>query len=214
MKPLFALLALPIAAHASWFSYEAGIGVTQFNTEDGRWYQEGSPHAVDARSPSLSAGLTGDLYARGSYGVAWHADYIYLGTVSASCSCVRDENYDTQHHMARGGTPSDFTGSGHVQGVTLTLEPYTWSHGWRFAAEGGVFGYVQHWNEYVQVRDWPAELHVNAPGGVHFAPVAGVSIGRKNWSLSYRHYFLKRNNAVEYPPLWNDADELRLTVKF
>ena len=58
MKSLLLLLALPVAAHASWFEYEAGIGMAQYETEDGRWWQQDVSHSVRSRAPAFSAGLT------------------------------------------------------------------------------------------------------------------------------------------------------------
>jgi len=216
MKPLLLLLALPLTAHASWFELEAGAGVTIFQTENGRWYQEGMPdNRFTKIAPEYSAGVTGALVSRGAWGVDWHADYVNLGRAAASCQCdTSDSDYaaHTTKHTAY------YTGSGRAQGVALTVEPYRWYGGWRFGAEAGAYFYHSTWSE--QVYGWtasdapPVNLRLSATGW-HVAPVIGMSISKDSWSVNYRHYFLKRNiKGQNVPPLWNDADVIEIKRRF
>lgn len=219
-----AVIALAFAPAARAWQFEAGVGINFYETTDGRWYQRAATHALQARTPAVSFGVTGDIYTSGTYGVAWHADYVNLGHASADCICTpMDENYDANHHRMVTPRPYDvpdafFSGAGNAQGVALTLEPYYVTHGWRFAAEAGVFGYLPKWGE--TVTNWqvggvaPRTINVSTPRKLSLVPVVGASIGRDNWSLSYRHYFMRMANYGDTPPVWTDADVLEYKLRF
>lgn len=212
MKTLLALLVLPVAAHAqSFFQIQAGVGITHYATENGRWYQNGMPeNKVTSITPALSLGVTGALVSRGAWGIDWHAGYANLGRAAASCWCtINDQDY--QQHRPSALT-EHYTGSGNVQGVALTLEPYRYYGGLRFGIEAGAYLYRSGWKETV----------TNSPIGLpdvsinesrwSVAPVAGASVGNGVWSVSYRHYLLRYKSQT--PPLWNGADVLMITRRF
>ncbi len=47
------------------------------------------------------------------------------------------------------------------------------------------------------------------------ALVAGASIGYKDWTLAYRHYFTGREHMHDsLPPLWRDIDVIEVRYKF
>lgn len=212
MKLVAMFLALPVIAHAqSFFRIEAGLAVTHYQTENGRWYQNGMPdNKVTSTVPSFTLGLTGPVVSRGAWGVDWHADYVNLGRAAASCQCtVSDADY--QQHVA--GAPTEYyTGSGRAQGVALTLEPYRYYAGLRWGLEAGAYVYHAAWNE--SVTGWPAGGPMIHLSESHWsvAPVAGVSVGNRDWTLNYRHYLLRYKSNL--PPLWNGADVLSITRRF
>jgi hypothetical protein len=222
-----ALIAASTAAHAapfeSFFRAEAGLGVTNYSIEDGRWYQQGMSHDVTHVAPEWSLGLTGPIVTRGKWGVDWHADYVNLGRAAADCTCTpSDENYSVKQHKKLNVVDVDdayFTGSGRAQGFALTIEPYYWFHGLRIGVEAGAFAYRSSWDESVfnwQVNRAVAPQNLNVGGSSYnVAPVAGVNIGNGRVSLAYRHYFMSLNSRRSgNPPLWNDADVLEVKVKF
>lgn len=211
------------AAHAQ-FRPEIGIGAAQFSDKgDGTWYQQSQPYGLSLSVPTITLGLTGDLYTRGDWGVAWHADYVWLGNVSADCSCTPvDANYSTTTHMKNNTVDVPdalFSGHGQVQGVALTVEPYYWSHGFRFAAEAGLFPYLWHWSE--TVNNWsdrpgmtPYTIAANSGRNLSLGEVVGVSVSRGPFTVAYRHYFLPTQGANGVPPIWKGADMLEVRYKF
>jgi hypothetical protein len=191
MKLLPLLFLLPALAHASWFDFEAGIGVSQSKgMGDGVWVQQGAPgNREQLRSPAYLAGITGDLTDH----LAWHADYVYFGGLSASVDGVPDANYDPHAHRMIGNLPrySPFNGQGHTQGVMLTLEPHTALHGVRFGAEAGPFLYWATWHESLYALDnqWHDLSHKTVP---QLGAVAGVSVGANGWKVAYRYFYQKQ----------------------
>lgn len=218
-------LVLSSAAHSeSFFEIEAGIGLTNFNTVNGRWYQENMPaDQVTRDAPEFSLGLTGPIMSRGKWGVDWHADYVNLGRASASCYCTPiDGNYDFANKRLSNKYDVDdayFTGSGRAQGVAFTAEPYYWFHGVRLGAEAGAYVYRGSWDEWVggwsQNMTMQKENFSLSESSWGVAPVAGVSIGDGVWTLSYRHYFMRHHSeSLSVPPVWNDANVIELKVRF
>lgn len=213
MKLLPLLLLAPLTAHA--WQFEAGVGTTYYQTENGRWYQNGMPsNSVSRTAPEFSLGVVGPVFTRGAWGVDWHADYVDLGRAAASCQCdTSDEDYlaHTTKHTAF------FSGSGRAQGVALTVEPYHWYNGLRFGVEGGAYVYHSSWSE--SVTGWtvggpPVNLYLS-DNRWNVAPVAGVSVGNGVWSVSYRHYFMKSNSVkLAVPPVWDDANVLEFKYRF
>lgn len=216
LKAIPLLLIIPAAAHAqsSWFQFEAGLGYTHYQTDDGRWYQQGAP--IDHLSTSaiaLGAGFTGDVWSKGSWGVSYHADYEYMGTTSASCMCTSDANYSRATHSWKGpdDNPTSFSGSGHTQGVVLSIEPWYEKWGYRFGLEAGAFLHFDTWTE--QVGKGIGQLH--APTGLHIAPMAGITVHRGAFSVAYRHYFMNGQlQAENVPPLWKGIDTIEVKYKF
>jgi hypothetical protein len=209
------LLALCTTSHAqSFFQMEAGVGVTHYQTENGRWYQNGMPdNKVTSTAPAISLGVTGPVVSRGAWGVDWHADYVNLGRAAASCQCdTNDADYiaHTTKHTAF------YSGSGRAQGVALTVGPYRYYAGLRWGVEAGAYVYHSSWSE--SVAGWtvggpPVNLSLSESRW-NVAPVAGLSVGDGKWAVSYRHYFMRYRKAEMVPPLWNDADVLMFTRRF
>lgn len=211
-------------AHPFGMHVQAGIGVSNADTPDGRWAQQGIPGGshVTAKPPTWSLGLTGPLLTRGAWGADWHLDYVNLGRFAASCSCTpQDENYDPKSHSYQNktGVPTAFfTGEGRSQGAALTAEVYYWLDGFRLAAEGGAYIHRDSWSEDVagwQVGGVPAQNFHLEDAYWSVAPVIGVSVGYGRVSVAARHYFTglnSRNRNV--PPLWNDVTTVELKIKF
>jgi hypothetical protein len=221
----FAIMAGCPRAHAeSWLDFEGGLGMTNFITKNGRWYQENMPDdAVVRDALSYSVGVAFPLLTRRNWGIDGHIDYVDLGRDAASCYCTPiDGNYNLATERANIKTPVDdayFSGSGRARGVTFTVEPYYRAYGVRFAAEAGAYVYRGSWNEYVS--NWSQNMTMAkqtfslSQSSWAVAPVAGVSIGYGHVTLSYRHYFMAHHSeSLNVPPVWNDANMLELKVRF
>jgi hypothetical protein len=209
-------LACSSANAESFFQIEAGISSANYATQgDGTWYQQGLPHVLNIHTYGFSAGFTGALYDRGTWGVDWHVDYVNLGHISSSCDCTPiDSNYNTQtHQLVSDPIPvqnAQFIGNGNAQGVAFTLEPWMKYRGWRFGLEAGLFPYRPAWNE--TIYNWqgdlgaPRTIHANTPHALQLGEVAGVNVGRGNFTLGLKHYWLptKFDNS-HYPAIWKGA---------
>lgn len=196
MKALIAaLLAVPLTANAgSWFNFEAGLGLSRSgDMGDGTWIQQGARNNREQMTaPVYMTGLTGDV---GEH-LSWHADYVYIGGVSASVDGVPDDHYDPVHHRVTGHVPrySAFNGQGHMQGVALTVEARTEWNGWRFGVEAGPWLYFATWHEslYDLNNRWVDLSHKT---DLQIGYVVGARVSNGSLSLSYRYYSAK--------PLWN-----------
>ena len=184
--------ALALWNHAraeSFFQAEVGLGGAVTRTGgDGLWYQLGVPHAVNTVTPALMLGVGAQLWEGGAWDLQSHLDYIYMGEQSASCLCVTDAQYNNKTHVASVPGYIPFNGHGHVQGVSLTLEPgYTW-HGVRFAAEAGPWVF---WNTWHVTHDDPAQpgsFNLDHKTVAQLGWVAGASVGYGDFSVKYRYY--------------------------
>jgi hypothetical protein len=223
VKLLPLLLLAPLAAHA--VSFEAGVSSTNYGTaSDGQWYQQGMPHVLNTHTYGFSFGLTGDVWSRGSYGVAYHVDYVNLGHVSSTCSCTPiDSNYDTHtHSIVPNPVPvpnAQFIGSGSAQGVAFTLEPWVKYRGFRFGLEAGLFPYRPAWNE--TIYNWQGDLGpartvtANTPHALQLGQLVGLSVGQGNLTVSLKHYWLPTKfDSTHSPAIWKGATVVEMKYKF
>lgn len=197
---LAATLALVAGtAHAeSFFQIETAFGGAYGQTlTDGVWYQQGAPdNVLNVKTPAYTLGVTGKLWESAPVDVRWHADYVYIGTESAACSCVADEDYSVSRHAVINPDSQHyrFSGGGHTQGILASLDVgYTW-HGWRFGVEAGPWVFWQTWG--VGRTDPEAGwIDLSHKTSAQVSWVAGANISRGPWALSYRYYNI--------PQLWN-----------
>lgn len=225
MRAIFLLplaLALPTLT-ASAIDYEAGIGFSHYlKKPDGYWYQDGFPHDMKMTTPAVQVGITDDLWQGDNFGIGYHADIVWLGTVHTKALAVpNDFNYNTTTKGCNGPCLplATYTGSGHDQGVMLTLEPHYDYKGWRLAFEGGPYLHRPTWSEVVTGVQYTAE---SAPVTVHsenitkwtLGYVAGTSIGYKNFTLSYQYF---SNDGVKGDPastIWKGTHLFSVKYKF
>lgn len=213
------IAASSVTAHAQdWFQFEAGIGASRIaDMGDGTWIQEGAPNNKErTTTPAVMAGFTGELYQRGAWDVRYHADYLYVGTFSASVDGVPDAQYNPVthkvHDMPEGERYSPFNGQGHLQGVPLTLDVGYTYRGWRVGAEAGAWVYWQTWHESLYNLDgqWQDLSHKTVP---QVGYVVGANVSRGNLSLSYRYYNVSQK-WNPYPGLATGAHVLMATWRF
>jgi hypothetical protein len=220
-------LACSSANAASFFQIEAGISSSNYATQgDGTWFQQGLPHVLNIHTYGFSAGFTGALYDRDTWGVDWHVDYVNLGHVSSTCECTpQDSNYDFQKHVlivqpGWNAPMANFVGNGNAQGVAFTLEPWMKYRGWRFGFEAGLFPYRPAWDE--TIYGWQVDpntpqqtIHANTPHALQLGEVAGVNVGRGNFTIGLKHYWLptKFDNSHN-PAIWKGAWVMEAKYRF
>lgn len=217
---VIAAALLPCVASA--VTVEVGAGVAHYEARGNMmWYQEGLPHRLELNAPAFELGLTGTLLERGRWGLDWHAGYAYMGTAHSDALATPDDrNYSkaTKSCVGECIAHSRFVGNGHVHGIKLTLEPTYTYNGIRFGIEAGAYVYRPTWN--VTVYNWIPEKGaepqtITAAGNRHVGvtPVAGVSIGYGNLSVSFLHYF-NTGSGAPFHSLWNGTSTLMLRYKF
>jgi len=235
MKPLLLLLALPVAAHASWFEYEAGLGAAQGVKSDGRWYNAGLPNSTGSTAPSVRLGAQMNVSEPDHFvpGVKLHLTYNWLG--SYNWSAIAGEDEDAAHTSGYNpatkscnngvcGPERRFETSGWTQTLALTVEPY-WNlgAGWHAGFELGPAVYVSKMDStainIAQSRFGAPGVeehfhHVQAP---HFGAVGGASVGYKNWTLRYTYTWTpyKAERDGNYvPPAMNGYHQVTLNYNW
>ncbi|MEX3999106.1 hypothetical protein AB4Y38_09440 [Paraburkholderia sp. EG285A] len=168
----------------------------------------------------LSIGLPGNLIDRARWGIDWHAELNYLGSVLASCQCtISDADYNPATKKVKAGAITEsYHGTGHAMGTSLMLEPYFKYEGWKFGAAAGVLGYRKAWDE--NVSGWsgnfgvpqPVPVHVKSAHGISFAPAVGVDVSYQRFTLSYCYDFTSRDEG-NTPPLWDDVQTMIVTYR-
>lgn len=196
---------------------EAGLGFgVASDMGDGTWIQQGSPDNHEKLTfPAVLAGFTGPIWANDPWDVRWHIGYTYLGEQRASVMGVPDDQYNPKTHSIvgyEGERYSPFSGHGHVQGIPVTLDVGYTYRGWRFGAEAGAWVYWQTWHEslYNLAGEWQ-DLSHKTVAQVGF--VAGASVSRGPFSLSYRYYQISQK-WNPYPGLATGSHVLMATYRF
>lgn len=206
----------------SWFQFEAGIGGTAYNKSgDGIWYQDAFQHKLELTAPAVKFGVTGDLFTRPRWGVAWHADYVWLGTVHTQAMATpSDANYDTHTKSCVGPCwpLANYLGSGHDAGFTLTVEPYYNIGPWRVGVEVGP--YIHRYSWAVDVISWlpsadaaPSNIHVDNKPRWMLGATAGISASYKNFSVEYQYFYNPAPHRENVPPIWHGAHALMVKYR-
>lgn len=217
MKALFALLLVPVAAHA--WQFEAGVGANRYTTRgDGTWYQTGSPgNSVKLDFPAFKAGVSVGLYEGQRFGLRAHVDYVNLGHLASRCQCTEDANYNMKTHtVVDSSVPTaNLSGSGGAQGIALTLEPYLVYRDWQIGIEGGLFPYRPSWSVSALWHLDGSTHTYDTPHSVQWGKVVGVNVSYKNFGVSLQHYWLPtRYSDQNAPAMFSGANVLMLTYRF
>jgi hypothetical protein len=219
-------MAFALSAHAQdWFQFEAGIGAAAYQRgPDGLWVQDGFEHKLHLTAPAIEVGLTGDLYQATHWGLSWHADWAWLGTIkSQSLATPSDANYNVTTKGCNGPCwpLANYNGTGHDQGFMLTLEPHYDYAGWRFGVEAGPYIHRSSWAE--DVTGWvssptatPTNLHVRNRAQWRVGEVFGASVGYRNLTIAYQ--FFRNSTPVSssdpYPPIWRSTHLLVMKYRY
>ncbi|CAE6837970.1 hypothetical protein [Paraburkholderia nemoris] len=226
------------AAHAeSFFEIEAGIGGAAYQRgPNGLWMQDGFQHELHLTAPAIEVGFTGNIIQRQYWGIDWHADWAWLGTVHTD-AMVPSANTNTTSGKWIGpdlvgvnaanpcsgpcNNLSRFIGSGHDMGFMLTIEPHVDYGGWRFGVEGGPYIHRSSWSEDVvnwvgAAGDAPKNIHVAYRPEWRVGYVIGASVGYKNFSLAYQFFKngVAGTSSNPYPPIWANTHMLLVKYRF
>ncbi|MCO4881554.1 hypothetical protein VOI32_13980 [Paraburkholderia caribensis] len=237
-----ALFALSCAAARAdyitdYVHAEVGIGAAAYvRGPDGLWAQNGFPHELKLTAPAVSVGFTGDLYQAERWGVSWHTDWVWLGTVHTDAMVPSANTNTTSGHWQGADLVgvnthdpcsgpchnlSRFMGSGHDQGFALTIEPHYDYMGWRFGVEAGPYVHRSTWSE--DVINWvsmpgaePTNIHVEYKPEWRLGWVVGASVRYRNFGISYRYFQNKiaGTGSNPYNPIWNGTHALMATYRF
>lgn len=201
---------------------EAGAGVNFYRTENGRWYQEGLPHSLKKITPSFSIGIVGNVLERENWGIDWHLGYVNLGVASAYCYCTSDDNnYNGSGVKDKNGPMATFTGTGRMQGIVATVEPYFKYGSFRYGLELGAIASRSSWVE--TIYGWPGNpsrsqddrtIQVSTSPKINPGLVFGVTAGHGNIFVSYRLYLMTGQKSYSNPPLWRGAHTVEIKYRF
>lgn len=221
-------VALASTAHADsitdYLHLEAAIGGSAYSKGvDGYWIQEAFPHKLQLTAPAVEVGITGDLYTSAKWGVSYHVDYAWLGTVHTDAEAVPlDANYNTQTKTCNGPCLplARYQGSGHEAGFILSLEPYYRVGKWRLGVEAGPFVHKTVWTEDVSnivYNNWqpaPISLRYASSDGWRMGAVVGASASYNNFSLVYQHFFVRPTSNNAGPAIWHSVDSLLVRYRY
>ncbi len=233
MRKLYFTIAVSILAFSrlcaaqSWQSdfpvhIEGRVGATLYSqANDGLWIQEGFGGNVKLAAPAIILGFTGNLYDAQRWGVAWHADYAWLGMArSDGMATANDADYNLSTKRQNGNLPlAHFVGSGHDYGFFATLEPYAKFGDWRLGVEFGPYLHNSQWSEDVTGLVWsagqaPASAHVESHGGFHLSYVVGVTAHYKDIDASLMYFASGAKNGDPYPSIYTRAWVMTVGARF
>lgn len=229
------------SAHAeSWFSFEAGIGVSRYSDEDGLWVNKGLSHSSHLSAPAYRLGVQLNVidHNPGSFvpGLAMHAAYLNFGRASIRSLAAPDEDpnvfnaanggyYDIKAHSCAGpcGPTRNFVSGGTMQAVAVTLEPFWTYRDWRIGVEAGPALFRGTWDaSATSTTDTPYWGPAGSVETFHHIPkwepgaLVGVAVSYGAVSLRYNYIFAKTHtySATDAPPGWNGAHMLTLGYTF
>lgn len=223
MKMIIALVFAAASLPAAAVQFEMGVGASMSpDRGDGYWYQEAFPHKMQMAAPSFEVGITGDAWQRGRYGLAWHADWAWLGTIHTSAEATpSDANYNLKTKSCNGPCwpMSTFNGSGHDQGFLFTLEPYVMVGGYRLAVEAGPYLHKSVWS--VTVPNWrptedatPRSITVENQNKWRWGSVIGASVSKGNFTLSYQYFANRDPLSDDTGAVWASTQMVTLKYRF
>ena len=167
---------LLMASTAQAVDFEASIGRTEYTKSDnGIWYQNGFYNDFSDGATSYSLGFTGYAYES----VKWHAGYANLGQVASYALAVPDAQYNGVNGCYAPCTLDQYIGKGSIEGIYITLAPEMQFGKAKVFVEGGIWGYIPHFNMKVyRGTGTPATPFWDATTDEHmqFCPVFGFGV--------------------------------------
>jgi hypothetical protein len=227
-------------AQTSWFQFEAGIGASRYNDEDGLWVNKGLPHNSHLSAPAYRVGIQFNAidHQPGSYvpGLAMHLAYLNFGRASVRSLAAPDQDpnvyntqnggyYDPKAHSCAGqcGPLRNFVSGGTMQAVALTFEPFWTYRNWRFGVEAGPAIFRGTWDATAtSLTDTPYWGPAGSVETFHHVPkweagaVVGAAVSYRFVTLRYNYIFAKTHTygADNPPPGWSGAHMLTLGLTF
>jgi hypothetical protein len=227
MKKVAVVAALAFAsvgAHAeSWFSIEAGFGVSSYTREGpGIYYSPGFKYSAPVNAFAFRVGVVSTVIDAKAMsfvpGLRIHADYLNFGGVNWSASSPQDASDFTMVGKVGGYDPkakacinhtcgqmSDFESFGRIQAFALTLEPY-WQlrNGWTVGVEAGPALYRDTWVTHATVtsNDGTGKLgpigtvhNLTTEPKLHVGAVVGASVSKGPFSVRYTYIFARQSQT-------------------
>ena len=205
------LLALALLASAPAFAahFEVGAGYSRGIVDaNGTWYQTQNPYTMKTNSPTWYAGVTGHAYQY----LAWHLDFVRLGTYSENSWDTSDRNFNRGVGCGQASC-ANFVGSGASQGIRLTAGPTFGYDGWHISVQGGPFFYRSTWTENVYSRCGTLLVTVQHMPRIQVGDVVGVSLRYRAFSINADRYMM-RAPQDRFPPLIYGATTLTAGYRF
>lgn len=204
--------ALSAASVASAAHFEMGIGAMHGRKDaDGTWYQSGNPYTMKINNISWYAGVTGHPFRY----LAWHADYVHLGTYSENSWDTSDYSRWVQGctgpHCSGGWY--HFVGSGMSQGIQVTVGPTFGFDHVHASVQAGPFFYRSTWNENVYAASGALVGNLQHMNRIQVGDVMGVSLRYRAFQLSLARYIM-RAPQDRYPPLIYGATTVSIGYRF
>lgn len=226
-------------AQQSWFSFEAGIGVSRYDDEDGLWVNKGLPHNSHLTAPAYRVGvqLNAIDHTPGSYvpGLAMHLAYLNFGRASVRSLAAPDEGgyygpgehggyYDPAAHSCVGpcGPLRNFVSGGTMQAIALTAEPFWTYRKWRFGIEAGPALFRSTYDATATAISDSWLWTEGQTETFHHTPkweagaLVGASVAYGPWTLRYNYIFAKTHTYSDsnVPPAWSGAHILTANYTF
>ena len=200
--------ALSAASVASAAHLEIGAGYSYGRRDaNGFWVQNVNPHTMKLNSVMWYAGVTGHPFRY----LAWHADFVHLGTYSENSWDTADNSSNwtcSEQHPC-----SNFVGSGMSQGIQVTVGPTFGFDHVHASIQAGPFFYRSTWNENVYNTAGVDIIHVQHLARIQVGDVVGVSLRYRAFQLSLARYVM-RAPQDRYPPLIYGATTVSLGYRF
>ncbi len=196
-----------LPAHAVRFEIGAGYSVGK-PMANGTWRQNGNPYTMHTNGPTWYAGVAGHPY----HWLAWHADYVNLGSYSENSWDTTDQAYGAGCRGPNCGWWGQFVGSGHSQGIRVTVGPDFSAGHWHISLQGGPFFYISMWSVtvYPSTGGQFTATHMNR---VQVGDVVDASVRYQAFALTLSRY-LMRAPQDRYPPLIYGATTLTAGMSF
>lgn len=166
---------------------------------DGTWRQSGNPYTMHTNDPTWYVGVGGHPRSW----LAWHADYVNLGTYGENSWDTTDYARWVQNCTGPNcGWWGQFVGSGRSQGIRVTVGPVFSAGHWHLSLQGGPFFYLSTWSVtiYPSAANGGGQFTASHMNRVQVGDVVGASLRYRAFSLSVDRYVM-RAPQDRYPPL-------------
>ena len=200
--------ALSAASVASAAHLEIGAGYSYGRRDaNGFWVQNVNPHTMKLNSVMWYAGVTGHPFRY----MAWHVDYIHLGTYNENSWDTADNSSNwtcsAQHPC------SNFVGSGMSQGIQVTVGPTFGFDHVHASIQAGPFFYRSTWNVDVYAANGALVNHLQHWNRVQIGDVVGVNLRYRAFQVSLARYVMRAPQDW-YQPLIYGATTVSLGYRF
>ena len=205
-----ALAGMVGVAHAAHLEIGAGYSWGR-GVADGTWRQSGNPYTMHTNDPTWYVGVGGHPRSW----LAWHADYVNLGTYGENSWDTSDYSRWVQNCTGPNcsGGWDNFVGSGMSQGIQLTFGPTFGYDHVHASVQAGPFFYRSTWNENVYNTAGVDIIHIQHLARIQVGDVVGLSVRYRAFQLALSRYVM-RAPQDRYPPLIYGATTLTLGYRF